>query len=414
MVTLAPRVHSNPQTTPTITLRHAVLLGAGVLLIALNMRDITTSLAAVLPEIMQSTGLTARGTSWLTSLPIFCFGVFGPIAPFLAKRIGIERTLLLALVVLAIGSGVRGCGTIAALYAGQILSGVSIGVINILMPVVVKRDFAGNVGLMTGLYTMGSCIGAAVAAAATVPLMHAFGGSWTGALAFWTVPVAMATAVWAIHMPTAASRQDAGRAIVRGVWSDPVSWQVTAFMGLQSAFAYIVFGWLAPLLRDRGLDAADAGLVVSICIVAQAVGCLLGSPIAVRAHDQRACNVMVVVVLVGGCLAILFAPLWTVWFWAILIGLCQGAVFSLAINVIILRSADQYVATSLSGMSQTLGYILASCGPLLAGLLRGWTGSWNDVGFLLLGLGLAAATAGYLAGRARHVRATVVFIKPLC
>jgi CP family cyanate transporter-like MFS transporter len=390
------------------------LLGAGVLLIALNMRDITTSLAAVLPEIMQSTGLSARGTSWLTSLPIFCFGVFGPIAPLLAKRIGIERTLLLALVVLAIGSGVRGCGTIAALYAGQILSGVSIGVINILMPVVVKRDFAGNVGLMTGLYTMGSCIGAAVAAAATVPLMHAFGGSWTGALAFWTVPVAMAIALWAIHMPAAASRQDAGRATVRGVWSDPLSWQVTAFMGLQSAFAYIVFGWLAPLLRDRGLDAADAGLVVSICIVAQAVGCLLGSPIAVRARDQRACNVMVVVVLVGGCLAILFAPLWTVWFWAILIGLCQGAVFSLAITVIVLRSADQYVATSLSGMSQTLGYILASCGPLLAGLLRAWTGSWNNVGFLFLGLGLAAATAGYLAGRARHVRATVVFVKPLC
>jgi MFS transporter, CP family, cyanate transporter len=85
----------------------------------------------------------------------------------------------------------------------------------------------------------------------------------------------------------------------------------------------------------------------------------------------------------------------------------------LAITVIVLRSADQYVATSLSGMSQTLGYILASGGPLVAGLLRGWTGSWNGVGFLFLGLGLAAATAGYLAGRARHVRATVDFTNPL-
>jgi CP family cyanate transporter-like MFS transporter len=412
MVTLAPEAHTDPHQTPRTTLGHAVLLGAGVVLIALNMRDFTTSLAAVLPEMMQSTGLTARGTSWLTSLPIFCFGVFGPIAPFLAKRIGIERTLLLALVVLTIGSGARGCGTIAALYAGQILSGISIGVINILLPVVVKRDFADNVGLMTGLYTMGSCIGAAVAAAATVPLMHALGGSWTAALAFWAVPVAVAAALWAIQMPAAASRLDAARATVRGVWSDPLSWQVTAFMGLQSAFAYIVYGWLAPLLRDRGLDAADAGLVVSISIVSQAAGCLLGSPIAVRSRDQRLCNVMVVLVLVGGCLAILFAPLWTVWFWAILIGLCQGAVFSLAITVIILRSADQYVATSLSGMSQTLGYILASGGPLLAGLLRGWTGSWNRVGFLFLGLGLAAAIAGYLAGRARHVRAIVVFANP--
>jgi MFS transporter, CP family, cyanate transporter len=394
-------------------MRRAVLLGAGVVLIALNMRDLTTSLAAVLPEMMQSTGLSARGTSWLTSLPILCFGVFGPIAPFLAKRIGIERALLLALMVLTFGTGIRGLGTATALYAGQILSGASIGVINILLPVVVKRDFAASVGLMTGLYTMATCVGAAGAAGFTVPLMSAMAGSWTAALTFWAPPAAMASILWAIQIPAAASQMDVARVTVRGLWTDPLAWQVTAFMGLQSAFAYIMYGWMAPILRDRGLDAADAGLVLSVSIMTQAIGCLLGSPIAVRSRDQRLCNVAVVALLVGGCLGTLFAPLWTVWVWAVLVGLCQGAVFSLAITIIVLRSADHHVATSLSGMAQTLGYVLASCGPLFAGLLRQWTGSWNRVGILFLGLGLAAAAAGYLAGRARHVRATVVLANPL-
>jgi CP family cyanate transporter-like MFS transporter len=405
-------IGADPRPLATRTVRRAVLLGAGVVLIALNMRDLTTSLAAVLPEMMRATGLTATGTSVLTSLPVLCFGIFGPVAPVLARRIGIERALLLALVILTVGTGLRGWGSAAALFAGQTLCGASIGIINILLPVVVKKDFAASVGLMTGLYTMASCIGAALAAAMTVPLMNAFAASWTAALAFWAIPVATAAIVWGMQMPPAPSRLTASRFTVRGLWTDPLAWQVAAFMGLQSAFAYIAYGWLAPILRDRGLDAAQAGLVLSLSIAAQAIGCLVGSPIAVRARDQRVCSVVVVILLVGGCLGTLFAPLWSEWFWAVVIGLCQGAIFSMAITIIVLRSADEHVATSLSSMSQTLGYILACCGPLLAGLLRGWTGTWDSAGFLFFGLGLAAAAAGFAAGRNRHVRAVVDFAPP--
>src|SRR5258708_18082267 len=164
------------------------------------MRDLTTSVAAILPEAMSATGLTVFGASVLTTIPVLCFGVFGPAAALLSQRFGIARALLFALVVLTVGTIVRGFGISPALIAGQILSGAAIGVLNILLPPIVKRDFPSQVGLMTGLYSMATCLGAAIAAAATVPMMNAFDGSWTGALAFWSLPAALATVVWIMQM----------------------------------------------------------------------------------------------------------------------------------------------------------------------------------------------------------------------
>ena len=43
------------------------------------------------------------------------------------------------------------------------------------------------------------------------------------------------------------------------------------FMGLQSALAYVVMGWLPPILRDRGLSPVDAGLALSISVLMQAI-----------------------------------------------------------------------------------------------------------------------------------------------
>jgi MFS transporter, CP family, cyanate transporter len=389
-----------------------LFLGISLILIALNMRDLTTSVAAVLPEAMRATNLSVSGASILTAIPVLCFGVFGPAAALLSQRFGIARALLIALTVLTVGTGMRGFGTLLALFTGQILSGGAIGVLNVLLPAIVKRDFPNHVGLMTGLYTMATCLGAAITAATTVPLMGTFGGSWMGALAFWSLPAALATIIWIMQMRSATATRDENKFAVRGLWLDPLAWQVAAFMGLQSSFAYIVFGWLAPILRDRGIDAAHAGFIVLVCVVAQAVGCLVSPPIAVRVRNQRLCNVIAVALLVTALVGCVLAPLWTVFFWAVFMGLSQGAIFALAITVIVLRSPNVQVATHLSGMSQTVGYLIACGGALFAGLLRDWTGSWTSAAYLFVGLGVVAAFFGFAAGRPLYVRAEVIFRNP--
>jgi CP family cyanate transporter-like MFS transporter len=344
----------------------------------------------------------------LTTLPVVCLGAFSPLAPRLAQRIGTERTLLGVLVLLALGTALRGLSSVPLLFIGTALAGACIAVGNVLLPGLVKRDFADRAALMTGFYTMALCAGAASAAGLTLPIEHALGGSFEGALAAWAVPAVVVGLIWLpqVFASGTAARQSGFR--VEGLWRDPLAWQVTLFMGLQSALAYCVFGWLVPILRERGLDGITAGAIVSLSVMVQAASCLVVPHIAVRGKDQRVINAALCGVAVFALFGLLFAPLSTVWIWAALQGVGQGGLIAAAMTTIVLRSRDPHVAAHLSGMAQCVGYLLAAIGPLVVGLIRGWTGSFAWCAVLFAALGLGAAINGWRAGRAGHVGARTV------
>lgn len=388
-----------------------IVLGASLVLIAFNLRSLFSSLSVLLPEVMQETGLSTTGASLLTTLPVLCLGLFAPFAPKLAQRYGAERTLLGALAVLAFGTGLRWFGTVPLLFVANFLAGGAIAIGNVLLPGLVKRDFANKAAMMTGLYTMALCAGSAAAAGLTLPIERLITGSWSGALAAWAVPALIVLMIWAPQALAAGKKSSHSGYRVVGLWRDRLAWQVTLFMGLQSALAYCVFGWLAPILRERGFDATTAGAVVSISVMAQVVTCLAVPSFAVRRKDQRGVNVALVLAAVVALLGILFAPTSTVLFWAILQGIGQGGLIAAAMTLIVLRSPDSHVAAHLSGMAQGVGYVLAAVGPLLVGLIRGWTGSFSASAFLFVALGVGAAMMGLGAGRTLHVRARTVRIE---
>lgn len=381
-----------------------VLLGGALVLIAFNLRTPVTSVGPVLPDAARAVGLSATGASLLTMLPALCFGLFSPLAPRLSRILGMERAVLAGLTMLVAGTSLRGVSGSACLFAGQILSCGGIGVINVLLPSLVKRDFPRQVAFITGLYVMSMSVGAALAAGITVPLERLL-DSWAAALSLWAVPALIATVVW---LPQLRAPREEGHAIrlrLRGLWSDRLAWQVTLFMGLQSALAYIVFGWLAPILRDRGLSPVDAGLMLSLSIVAQAVASLVAPALATLGKDQRPMVAALSLICVGSLLCCLYAPLGSVWIWSVLLGFSQGGLFPIALMLIVLRSPDTNLARHLSSMAQGVGYILASTGPLLAGLLHASMGSWTGLTVLVIGLGAAMLAAGLGAGRNRHVKA---------
>ena len=384
------------------------LLGASLVLIAFNLRPVFSSASALLPEIRSGLGLTVFGTSILTTLPVVCMGLFSPLAPRLAQRLGTERVLLGVILLLALGTALRGLSSISLLFLGTALTGACIAIGNVLLPGVVKRDFPDKAALMTGCYTMALCAGAASAAGLTLPIEHSLGGSLGGALAAWALPALVVGLLWLPQVIGSGTQARRTGFRVIGLWTDAVAWQVTLFMGLQSALAYCVFGWLVPILRERGLDGVTAGAIVSVSVMVQAASCLVAPHIAVGGKDQRAINVILCAVAVTALLGLLFAPLWTVWFWAVLQGIGQGGLIAVALTVIVLRSPDPHVAAHLSGMAQFIGYLLAAIGPLVVGMIHGWTGSfaWCSVLFVLLGLG--AAINGWFAGRAINVNATTI------
>jgi CP family cyanate transporter-like MFS transporter len=371
-----------------------------LILIAFNLRPVFGSVSVLLPEVMRDTGMGPTGASLLTTLPLLCLGIFAMPAPALARRFGPERTLFGALLLICIGTLLRGTGSLPLLFAATALAGAGIAVGNVLLPGLVKRDFPTHAAMMTGMYTLAVCAGASSSTAFTVPLeRHVFHGSWALTLAAWALPAALVLLLWAPQALAAKPLPAHAQARGGSLWHDPLAWQVMGFMGLQSALAYIVLGWLAPLLRERGLDGAEAGYVVALSILVQLGACLVTPSIAARCRDQRALAVGMAAITLMAMLALIFAPLSGRWLWAVLLGCGQGGSFALALSLIVMRSPDSATTAQLSAMAQGGGYVLASGGPLLAGLLRGWTGSFQSSALLLVMLALAMAWCGWGAGR---------------
>jgi CP family cyanate transporter-like MFS transporter len=386
-------------------------LVAALFLVGANLRPALSSVASVLAAIRGSTGLSGAGAGLLTTLPVLCFGVFAPLAPSLASRFGADRTVLFGLVALAAALGARVFFGIPGLFLGTLVVGASIGVVMVLLPGIIKREFGRHAGSMMGMYSMALCLGAAAAAGTTVPLVHAGGGSWRVALAFWLLPVLAAAALWWPRLRHAEHHSNMRRYTVQGLWANLLAWQVTAFMGLQSALAYCVFGWLPTILIDRGMTPLAAGGVLSLSIGLQLITALGGPWIAGLARDQRMAIVAMMLLTLVGFAGCLYADIDAIWWWAVVLGLGQGGAFSIGLTLIVLRAPNATVAASLSGMVQGVGYLVAALGPLAFGLLRDLTHDWNAAAILFIAVSLAALVAGLGAGRDQHVAVPVTEVQ---
>lgn len=388
-----------PPDTDRSRARHLLWLAVSVFLIAFNLRPLFASLSVTLTEIMHDLALTASQASILTTLPVLCLGVFAIPAPGLARRYGTERTLMGALLVILAGTVLRATGHVPPLFIATAAAGAGIAVANVLLPALIKRDFGPWTAPMTGIFTMGLCAGAASAAAFTQPLRSILGGDWTWALAVWALPALLVAIMWlprAAHQP----RVQNLRAHQPGsLWRNRLAWQVTLFMGLQSALAYIVMGWLAPMLRERGMDATAAGYVVGLSIIVQMLATMLTPSLAVRRPAQSTMAVVISAFNVIALLGCLLMSLTTVWVWAIVLGLAQGASIALAIMMIVLRADDTVTASQLSGMAQGVGYTIAAGGPFIVGVLRDYSGNFDAAIYLVIAIGLVLAAAGHGAGR---------------
>ena len=378
---------------------------AAIMVAAINLRPPVTSVGALLTELRRALDLPGIAVGALTTLPVVCLGVFAFLTPRLRGRLGDEGIILLALPLLLAGSLVRVGPVAATLFAGTVLVGAGIALANVVLPALVKREFPAHVPGVTAVYTTTLVLGASLGSGVAVPLEHALPGGWRAPLLVLAAPILVAFVVWfAVRRrlagtAAAASGDDAAVAL----WRSPLAWQVTVFMGTQSLLAYVTFGWLPTVAASHGLSAAAAGLVLSVSALVQAAGSL-ALPLLVRTmRDQRLLTALVAVTTAAGFAGIIAAPTGQVWFWAVVLGLGQGAGFALALTLIGLRSGDAATASRLSSMAQGVGYLIAAIGPLLVGVVHGATGGWISVLAGLLAIGVVQAVAGLGAGRNLHI-----------
>lgn len=399
---MRPEKSDRPAETRTPAAVPNWLILLGVLAVALNLRPALTSVAPMLGDIQTLTGLSPSIAGLLTTAPVLCLGIFGPLAPWLAHRIGSERTIGLFLVVLGTGCIMRATTVPLGLFTGTLMAGAGIGVIGVLLPAILKREFPDQAARLTGVYTLLLCLGAAAAAGLTVPVAVHFDNSWRAGLMVWCLPALLALLVWLPQVRRKAQPRVAG-ATPTAIWKDRIAWQVTLFMGLQSSLAYCVFGWLPFILQTRGVSVGDSGVTMSLSIGAQLLTALGGPFFATAFRDQRPAVLLFMGLTLAGLLGIVYAPVSSSAAWAIVLGLGQGGTFSVALSLIVLRAQDATMTGRLSGMAQSVGYTLAATGPLMVGTFYERHGNWNAVAIMFCMIALLGTLAGLGAGRRRFV-----------
>ncbi|GAB3485197.1 CynX/NimT family MFS transporter [Flexivirga lutea] len=375
--------------------RSALVAALGIMLVAANLRPAVVSVSPLIDTISQSFGFSSSTAGLLTTLPVLFFGISSPFAPRLAHRYGIERTIFGALAVLLAGILLRLAASATALFAGSVLVGAGIGVCNVVLPALIKRDFAHRSGLMTGLYSMTLSGGAAVAAGLTVPIDDALHGQWRVTLAAWGLLVLAAMIQWLPQLRRRHTVQTSGRSA--RIWRDRTAWAITIYMGFQSFIFYTFGAWLPKFLVDEtGMSIGAAGGVLA---AAQTVGltCSLLAPIlAGRLADQRGIALGTLAFsMIGfvGLLTVHHAPV----LWACIVMIGPGCGIGLSLLFMVLRSNSTAQAGEVSGMAQSVGYGLAAVGPILIGAVHDRTGSWTVA---MIVLACAAIPQGAAALRA--------------
>ncbi|MFE2352144.1 CynX/NimT family MFS transporter [Kitasatospora cineracea] len=397
---------------------HPALLLVGIVLVALNMRACLAAVSPMVVEIQRTFGLSATASGLITTVPVLFQGVGAPLTPRLTRRFGTERVVLGA--VLALGAGVllRVLPSVAALYAGCVVIGVAIAVLNVSMPGLVKREFPQKAAAMTGVYSTTMLVGATMAAALSVPLEHALGGGWQASLGAWSVLALVAAVAWlpqvlkarqertvavAVKVPAQAAPAALSKEAGTSPWKSGLAWQISVFMGISSLLVYTLVAWMPTILADHGMPRGEAGLVFAFSNLVQVAGAFLVPLLAGRMTRQRGLALVMAALNGAGVLWLLLAPVSGAWFSATVLGLAQGGSLGLGLAFIVLRTDSVLGAARLGGMSQAVGYLVAAAGPVGAGALHQLTGGWDATLLVLLVLAAVAAVAGWGAGRNRTV-----------
>jgi CP family cyanate transporter-like MFS transporter len=383
-----------------------LLLVLAIVLLAANLRPALTSVAPLIGQIRTDTGVSNGVAGLLTGLPLLAFAVLSPIAPRLARRFDVERVLLASLLVLAVGILLRSAGVVAALFLGTAILGAAIAVGNVLLPSLVKREFPERTGLMTSTYTTALAVSAAIAAGASFPIAYQVDIGWRGSLALWALLALVAAVAWFPQIRSAdpANASTGTSRGVTGLWGSVLAWQVTLFMGLQSLGYYVVLTWLPQILQEEvGVSAAQAGWLLALAQVVVIPAMFLAPVLADRRPSQYSVVVVAVTLTGAGTLGLLVAASTVTVLWIVLLGLGQGACFSLALTFFALRAPDSEHAAALSGMAQSVGYLLAAGGPFLFGLLRDATHAWTAPLTLLVAVTVCLLITGLGAARDAHV-----------
>lgn len=413
----------------------SIILIIGITFIAANLRAPLTAVGPLVEQIRGSLHISNTLAGMITTLPLFAFAGFSPFAPRLARKFGTKLVLLLSLIFLMFGIILRSLFGGVGLFLGTAIIGLSISVGNVLIPSLFKQEFPERIGVMTGIYNVSMGLFGAIASGISVPVAAESGLGWGGALSLWAALSFVSIIFWIPQVTrrrqeTSSDREMVGSYIkakskdirkeknemgsVKGefinkvnLWKSHLAWQVTVYMGLQSMVLYCMVAWLPAILIQQGMDSSRAGFMLSLYQLASLPIAFVGSVLAGRKSNQRPLVIIASLCVLIGLLGIFFGGTGLTFLWVIMIGSGGALTFSLAIIFFSFRTKNADEAARLSGMAQSIGYLLAAFGPMIFGFLHDEFNNWALPLIILIGIAGLCLLAGLGASRDLYVSTVV-------
>jgi CP family cyanate transporter-like MFS transporter len=387
-----------------------MLVLAGILLSAFNLRTAVTSLTPLLDVLGAEFGFGPTLAGLLGMVPTAAFAVAGVGTPRLAHRLGLERTAVLSMALAAAGLLWRSLtGGTGGLLAASALALAGMGIGNVILPPLVKRYFPDRVGPVSSLYITLLQVGTILPALLAVPLADAMG--WRISMGVWTLFAVAAVLPWlgVLRIEKRAGSALArmhDRAVVAGdeapelaapaprgrVSRTGLGWGLALMFGMTSLVTYAMFTWLPKLLVEAGGSPAYGGTMLALYSTLGLAGAFVMPSLAVRMRNPWPLAALCACCHLTAFAGLLWAPMAAPLLWVSLLGL-GPATFPLTLTLVNLRTRSPAGSAALSGFMQGVGYGLSCLGPLLFGWLHERSHGWGAP-FAFLALCVAVMLAG--------------------
>lgn len=373
----------------------------GIILFAGCMRTPIGMVSPLLSNIQETLGVPAGLLGSITTIPLLCFALFSPFVPKMGKKFGNELIMFIAVFVLALGNYFRVFST-SALLLGTLLVGLSIAVLNVLMPVTIAQEYPQRVGVMTSIYTFSMTLFSALASGQSVALAEQVG--WQKAMQSVSVLAIVGMVFWILALK-GMHKTKAGKKTGSSVWKARGAWFMSAFMGLQSLLFYTTLTWVPTILVDHGLSRGQASQLFGLMQLASLVSSYFVPILAYRFKHTRGIILTMAVGFIAGIMLLMIptASVGLTVVVVIVLGLASNMAFSLAMALFNIKTDTPEQTAEISGMAQAVGYVLAAFGPIGIGYIQQVTGSWNVPLIILLVVVVALTVAGLAVDKRRTV-----------
>ncbi|MDN3673229.1 MFS transporter [Flavobacterium branchiarum] len=397
--------HQTPSKSKSEFCFKIVLPFVGILLVASTLRAPLTALGPVLTEIRSSLQLSNSEAGLLTTIPLMAFAFLSILVGQLSRKLNIEKFLLFSITLLIIGLYIRVLDSPFTLFLGSAILGIAICIGNVLVPGYIKKTFPNKSGMVIGFYSVSMNFTAALASGFSIAIGKLSGFGWKGSLGIW---IAVAVISFLLWLPIVLKRSEniEKNEIVNSklnIFKSSLAWQISLFMGLQSLMYYSIVTWLPMLLQGFGMAKEESGWVLSFMQLAMLPLTFLGPIIASKLSNQKILVFIVAVGMFASVVLILLFQLQYIYVAVILFGISSGLAFSLSMLFFIIRTGDSHTATRVSGMAQSVGYLLAAFGPPVFGKLYEYGNSWNLSLYFLLIMAVILLLVGLKTARNRVI-----------